>query len=142
MVTVLLLGILFLTLAWQLIKNICIYRQKHQQLILAEKKLQTYASQMGYFTIIQENNHNLLDFYHGLGHSVAALHIQLQVAQKLWEINPTQAEKSLSEAYQLSSTLMYEIRKIVRTMGQDSLNKQSRENLTRTKLEEERYVYF
>jgi hypothetical protein len=142
MVTVLLLGIFFLTLAWQLIKNICIYRQKHQQLLLVEKKLQTYASQMGYFTIIQEKNHNLLDFYHSLGHSVAALHIQLQVAQKLWEINPTQAEKSLSEAYQLSSTLMYEIRKIVRTMGQDSLNKQSRENLTLTKLEEEKYVYF
>lgn len=146
MVTIFLVGILLLTLAWQLMKTICTYRQKYQQLILAEQKLQNYASQMGYFTVIEETNHNLLDFYHKLGHSIAALHIQLQVAEKLWQINPTQAEKSVSEAYQISSALMYEVRQIVRTMGQDSLNKQSteqsRENLARTKLEEERYVYF
>lgn len=64
MVTILLVGIFFLTLAWQLMKTICRYRQKHQQLILAEKQLQNYASQMGYFTVIEETNHNLLDFYH------------------------------------------------------------------------------
>ncbi len=146
MVTILLFGIFFLTLAWQLIKNTCRYRQKHQQLILAEQQLQNYASRMRYFTVIEEKNHNLLDFYHGLGHSIAALHIQLQVVQKLWQLNPTQAEQSLSEAYQLSSTLMYEVRQIVRTMGEDSSHpqstEQSRENLARTKLEEERYVYF
>ncbi|MBD2603802.1 histidine kinase dimerization/phosphoacceptor domain-containing protein [Scytonema hofmannii FACHB-248] len=146
MVTVLLIWIFFLTLAWQLMKTICTYRQKTQELILAENQLKIYASKMEYFTLIEERNHNLLNFYHGLGHSIAALDIQLQVVQKLWQINPIQAEKSLSEAYQLSSTLMYEVRQIVRNMGEDSFNKQStqqsRENLARTKLEEERYVYF
>lgn len=110
-----LLATLSLTLVWQLViiyKN----RQKHQQLILAQQQLQSCAVQMGNLVAMQEKNHNLLDFYNALGQSIAALHIQLQVAQKLWQINPTQAQQSLSEAYQLTSGMMHEIRQIVKSI--------------------------
>lgn len=115
---IVLLAILCLTLVWQLV-IICTNRQKHQQLILAQQQLQSCALQIG-LAAMQEKNHNLLDFYNALGHSIAALHIQLQVAQKLWQINPTQAQQSLSEAYQLTSGLMHDVRQIVKSMERDS----------------------
>lgn len=111
-----LLATLFLTLAWQLVKIIYTNRQRHQQLILAQQQLQSCALQIVTLAAIQEKNHDLLDFYNTLGHSIAALHIQLQVTQKLWQINPIQAQESLSEAYQLTSGLMYEVRQIVKNM--------------------------
>lgn len=116
---VVLLVTLFLTLVWQLVKIIFTNRQKHQQLILAQQELQRCALQIG-LAAMQEKNHNLLDFYSALGHSIAALHIQLQVAQKLWQINPSQAQQSLSEAYQLTSSLMHEIRQVVKSVDRDS----------------------
>ena len=127
MVNILLIGILILTL-WRLVKSIYTYRQ-NRQLILAEK-LQFYASQMVYFTFITEkispqdrlSQQNSLDFYQELGQSIAALHIQLQAAQKLWQVNPKLAKQSLSSAYEVSSTLMSEVRQIVRIISENSLN--------------------
>ncbi|MBE9215541.1 histidine kinase dimerization/phosphoacceptor domain-containing protein [Plectonema cf. radiosum LEGE 06105] len=126
MVNILLIGILILTL-WRLVK--IIYNRQYQQLRLAEK-LQIYASQMSCFTVIAEkispqdklSQQNSLDFYQELGQSIAALHIQLQAAQKLWQVNPKLAEKSLSSAYEVSSTLMSEVRQIVKIMSENSLN--------------------
>jgi hypothetical protein len=112
MVFVLVLTI-FLTLVWQLVKVIYINRQNHHQLMMAHKQLQNYA-------LLQEKNHNLVDFNNALGQSIAALHIQLQVAQKLWQVNPKQAQQSLSEASQLSRTVMHEVRQIVKDFHQES----------------------
>ena len=107
---------LFITLIWHLVKIIYTNRQKHQQLILAQQQLQSCALQIGTLAAIQEKNHDLLLFYNALGHSIAALHIQLQVTQKLWQINPGQAQQSLLEAYQVTSGLMHEVRRIVKNM--------------------------
>lgn len=118
MMIILLLATLLLPLVWQLVKVIYTNSQK-QQLLLAQKQIRSYTSQIE--AVMLEKNHDPLNFYNGLGHSIAALHIQLQVAQKLWQINPSQAQESLSEAYQLSSTLMQEVRQVVRNLSQDSL---------------------
>lgn len=120
MIAVLLLATLFSTLVWQGLKVWYANHQKYQQLMLAQKQLQSYALQIDNFAAMQEKNHNLLNFYNALGQSIAALHIQLQVAQKLWQINPVQAQESLFEAYQLSITLMHEVRQTVRNTSQDS----------------------
>ena len=102
MLLVLVLAI-FLMLVWQLVKIIYTNRQNHRQLIIIDKQLQNYA-------LLQEKNHEL-------GQSIAALHIQLQVAQKLWQVNPKQAQQSLGEAYQLSGTVMHEVRQIVKKIN-------------------------
>ena len=73
---IVLLTTLLFTLVW-LGKIICTNRHSHQQLILAQQ-LQSCALQIG-LAAMQEKNTNLLDFYNGLGQSIAALHIQLQV---------------------------------------------------------------
>ncbi|OUL19353.1 hypothetical protein BV372_33505 [Nostoc sp. T09] len=100
MIIVILLAISYLILVWQLINTLCLYRYSYHQLLL-----------------IGEKNHELINFYKTLGQSIVALNIQLQVAQKLWEINPIQAQESISQAYQLSSDLMQELRQVVRIMN-------------------------
>jgi signal transduction histidine kinase len=119
-----LLGVVLL-LVWQLVKVISTYRRKHQQLTLAHEQLRQYALQIGTLTAVRERNHLAHHFYRALGQSFAALHIQLQTAYKLRQINPDQAQKSLAEAYQLSSVIMREIRQTVKTLSQDSLNESS-----------------
>jgi signal transduction histidine kinase len=104
---------IFLTLVWQLVKVIHTNHQNQHQLIMARKQLQNYA-------LLQEKNHDLVDFHNALGQSIAALHIQLQVAQKLWQVNPKQAQQSLCEAYQLSGTVMHEVRQVVKNFNQES----------------------
>jgi hypothetical protein len=112
MVFVLLLVLLFL-IVWLLAKMIGKNRLLHYQLLVADYKLQKYA-------FLLQQNHDLVDFHNALGQSIAALHIQLQVSQKLWQVNPMQAQKSLSEADQLSSTIMCNIRQIVKDFDSNS----------------------
>ena len=109
-----------LILRWQLVKIRCKNCQKHQEIKIAEEKLQQYATKIGNLAAVQEQNRIAHNFDDALGHSIAALHIQLQVAHKLWQVDPTQAQRSLSEAYQLSTTLMQEVRQTVKKLNQDS----------------------
>jgi Histidine kinase len=123
MIAVLFIAI-FLISCWQLVKVKLRSLHQHQQLILnsklsTQKQLQNYALPIGNNTAMQEKSQDLVYIYNVLGHSIAALNIQLQVAQKLWQANPIQAQESLSEAYQLSRTLMQEVRQIVKILAQD-----------------------
>jgi len=109
----------FLIICCHLVKIRCTNCQKHQELKMAENQLQQYTTQIGNLAAVQEQNRIAHNLYDALGHSIAALHIQLQVAHKLWQVDPTQAQQSLSEAYQLSTTLMQEVRQAVRKLNQD-----------------------
>ncbi|OUL23114.1 histidine kinase dimerization/phosphoacceptor domain-containing protein [Nostoc sp. 106C] len=100
MIIVILLAISYLILVWQLINTLNLHRYSYHQLLL-----------------IGEKNYELINFYKTLGQSIMALNIQLQVAQKLWEINPIQTQESVSQAYQLSSDIMQELRQVVRIMN-------------------------
>ena len=112
MTSILSLTILCLILLGNLIHLRLNNLQKNQQIKLIQEKLQKYEIQIISFAVIQENNHNLIQFYYTLGQSIAALHIQLQAAQKVWQLNPSQAQNSLLQAYDLSGNIMQEIRQI------------------------------
>lgn len=117
MLAVLLLSILLLTL-WHLVKIVHANYQKHCEITEAQKYLQSYILEAGSYAHILAQNQDLRNIYNGMGQSLAALHIQLQVTQKLWQLNPTQAQQSLKEAYQLSGSLMHEVRHIVKSLSQ------------------------
>ncbi|BAZ16887.1 integral membrane sensor signal transduction histidine kinase [Calothrix sp. NIES-4071] len=122
MLPVLLLTILLLTL-WYLVKGVHANHQRHCELIITQEYLQSSAFDARSYADIAAQNQDLVKIYNGMGQSLAALHIQLQVAQKLWQLNPTQAQQSLKEAYQLSGSLMYEVRHIVKSLSQlDEIN--------------------
>ena len=88
-----LLGVItLLVIGWQ--AKIAYKHYNNQRLMLAHKQLREYAQQIEIATA-QEKNRIAHDFYHSLGHAIAALHIQLQVAHKLWQVDPTQAQRSL-----------------------------------------------
>lgn len=116
MLPVLLSIILLLTLLY-LVKTVRTNHQKHCEITLQEY-LQSYVLEADSYAHILAQNRDLQNTYNGIGQSLAALHIQIQVAQKLWQINPTQAQQSLSEAYQLSGSLMYEVRSTVKSLNQ------------------------
>ncbi|MBD2204527.1 histidine kinase dimerization/phosphoacceptor domain-containing protein [Calothrix sp. FACHB-1219] len=101
MITVLLLIIGGCILVWQL-QILYTSRCKNQELL-----------------VIQEKNHELIDVYKTLGQSIMALNIQLQAAQKLSHIDPKQSQQSVSQAYQLSSEVMQELRQILRKMDSE-----------------------
>ncbi|OKH55189.1 hypothetical protein NIES2101_04275 [Calothrix sp. HK-06] len=118
MLPVMLSIILLLTL-WYFVKTVRINYQKHCE-ITVQKYLQSYVLEADSYAHILDQNRDLQNTYYGIGQSLAALHIQIQVAQKLWQLNPTQAQQSLSEAYQLSGSLMYEVRRTVKSLNEDN----------------------
>ncbi|WP_460205038.1 histidine kinase [Scytonema sp. NUACC21] len=117
---ILLLVTLSFIVGWQLVKIAYTNCQKYREFKIAQKQLQQYAMQIGDLSQMQEQNRIAHNFYDTLGQSIVALNIQLQVAHKLWYIDPNQAQHSLSEAYQLSSTLMQELRQAVKKLNQDT----------------------
>ena len=119
MILILFLTTLCLTLLVQLIHLRLINLYKHQQIQLIQGKLQKYEIQTVNFTAMEESNHNLIEFYNNLGQSIVALHIQLQAAQKLWKINPTQAHSSIVQACNLSGNIMQEIRQLFRNIDDE-----------------------
>lgn len=120
MIIVILLAILCLFLLIQLTYLRLTNLDKNKQIELICEELQKYEIQIVNFTAIENNNHNLMEFYYALGHSVAALHIQLQAAQKLWKMNPSQAHHSIVQAYDLSGNMMQDIRQIFQTIDDNN----------------------
>ncbi len=116
MIIILSLSILCLILLVQLIYLRSTNLDKHQQIQFIQEELQKYEIQIVNFTAIEKKNYNLAEFYYDLGHSIAALHIQLQAAQKLWIMNPSQAHNSIVQAYDLSGNIMQDIRQIFQTV--------------------------
>jgi signal transduction histidine kinase len=106
-----------LIVSWQLVKITKVNQRKQQQLFIVQQTLQHCLD--GFETASsKEPSQIAYQLCSTLGQSIAALQIQLQVAHKLWQINPFQAKHALLEAYELSSTLMQEIRQTVRTLKQ------------------------
>lgn len=102
----------------QLVKVTKANQKKYQQLTLTQQQLQYCFSEIATIAAIQKYHQMTHQGCAALGQSIAALHIQLQVAQKLWQINPTQAQQALQEAHELSASLMQDTRNIVKSLKQ------------------------
>lgn len=121
----LLLVTVLLMISWQLVKISKENRERQKQLFFVKQKLQCCLEEIETQSPTQAENQMAYHHCAALGQSIAALHIQLQVAHKLWQINPFQAKHALSEAYELSSTLMQDIRQTVKTLKQTSPSQSS-----------------
>lgn len=111
---------IIIVLFWQILNNLLINHQQNQQLLTFESQIQDYQIQIIRLIDIERKTHDLINYHYELGHSIAALHIQLQATQKLWQVDPPQAQKSLNEAYKVSGNIMHEIRKSIKVMGQEN----------------------
>ncbi|OUL37350.1 hypothetical protein BV372_02855 [Nostoc sp. T09] len=65
---------------------------------------------------LQERKRIARDIHDSLGNALTTLNIQLQTAHKLWNLDPTLAEKFLAEAQRLGAIAIQEVRQSVSSM--------------------------
>lgn len=85
-------------------------------LSLIYEQLRQSAVQIETLTRTRERKRIARDLHDSLGHALTSLNIQLQAAAKLWKLDPTQAEQFLTQAQNLGSMAIAEVRQSVRLL--------------------------
>lgn len=111
-------------------------RQSREKLTLANEQLRQYALRIKDQVTLEERNRIARDIHDSLGHYLAALNIQLEGAQKLWQSNPVRAQTFLADAKRLGSTALQEVRQSVSTLRSDPLQGRSLEDAIASLIEE------
>ncbi|KGF73168.1 hypothetical protein DO97_02320 [Neosynechococcus sphagnicola sy1] len=124
-----LLFLLSLIFALLLMQTILSERQSQKRLAIAHDQLRQYALRIEDQAMLQERNRIARDIHDSLGHSLTALNIQLETALKLWQANPSQAQQFLSDAKQLGTTALQEVRQSVSMLRTNPLQGQSLEEV-------------
>lgn len=102
-------------------------RQSREKLTLAISQLRQYAMRIEDQAMLQERNRIGRDIHDSLGHSLTALNLQLEAALKLWQSDPAKALLFLTQAKQLGSTALQEVRQSVAALRSDPLQARSLE---------------
>lgn len=100
-------------------------RQSREKLAIANDQLRQYALRIEDQATLQERTRIAREIHDSLGHSLTALNLQLETALKLWQSNPTKAQTFLSQAKNLASLALQEVRQSVSTMRSDPLQGRS-----------------
>ncbi|MEM0979933.1 MAG: sensor histidine kinase [Cyanobacteria bacterium P01_H01_bin.58] len=91
-------------------------RDRREELRAANQKLQASAAQIEKLAMAQERSRIAREIHDALGHSLTGLNIQLEGALKFWEGNPARAKQFVSEAKQMGSTALQDVRQAVSTL--------------------------
>ncbi len=102
-------------------------RQSREKLAIANDQLRQYALRIENQATLQERTRIAREIHDSLGHSLTALNLQLEIALKLWQSNPTKAQTFLAQAKNLGSQALQEVRQSVSTMRSDPLQGRSLE---------------
>ncbi len=102
-------------------------RQSREKLTAANKKLRQYALKIENQATLEERNRIAREIHDSLGHSLTALNLQLETANKLLNTNPEKATDFLIRAKQLGSQALKDVRESVSTMRSNPLQEQSLE---------------
>ncbi|MCU0570919.1 MAG: sensor histidine kinase [Oculatellaceae cyanobacterium Prado106] len=98
--------------------------QTSEQITQVQEQLWQTLMQFGDFSAVQERNRIARDLHDSLGYALTSLNIQLQTAIKLWQLDPNQAQRFLTEAHRLGGLAMQEVRQSVKTLREDHLESQ------------------
>ncbi|PLZ98998.1 two-component sensor histidine kinase, partial [Fischerella thermalis CCMEE 5196] len=102
-------------------------RKSRDELAIANEKLRQYALKIENQATLEERNRIAREIHDSLGHSLTALNLQLETAQKLWQSNPEKAQTFLARAKELGSKALQDVRQSVSTMRSHPLQEQSLE---------------
>lgn len=100
-------------------------RQSNEKLAIALEQLRQYALRIEDQATLQERNRIAREIHDSLGHSLTALNLQLETALKLGRVHPEKAQTFLTQAKQLASQALREVRQSVSTMRSEALLGQS-----------------
>jgi signal transduction histidine kinase len=91
-------------------------RHAKEQLESANSQLRRYALRVEDTATLQERNRIAREIHDSLGHSLTAFNLHLEAAMRLLKSDPTEAQELLSEAKQLGSKALQEVRQSVSTL--------------------------
>ncbi len=127
LVSVLILGIstIFMQMAVDAIVQEFQSRQKlsikSEELAVANDQLREYALRIEELATVQERNRIARDIHDSVGHALTVLNVNLEAALKLWQTDPEEATEFLTEAKQLGSNALKEVRQSILTLRVDPL---------------------
>ncbi|MGL6339619.1 MAG: sensor histidine kinase, partial [Waterburya sp.] len=102
--------------------------QSQQQLAQAREQLRQYAIQAEDRAAVNERNRIAREIHDSVGHALTAQTIQLNNAIAFWQSQPDKAYQFLTEAKELVTTALKEIRYSINTLRSDPLEGKSLED--------------
>jgi signal transduction histidine kinase len=115
----LLMFALGLLLVLRLANTLFAERHTQRQLASAHERLQQYALQIEDLAAVEERNRIAREIHDSLGHALTALNVQLQTANKLWQVDISKARTFLSQAQRLGEIAIKEVRQSVNALRAD-----------------------
>ncbi|WP_103670352.1 sensor histidine kinase [Pseudanabaena sp. BC1403] len=118
------LGLVFLFLQL-LVESALSERKSREELLIANKRLTEYATQIEELATVQERNRIAREIHDSLGHSLTGFNLHLEAALRLLQSEPDEAKQLLLEAKQLGSTALKEVRASVSALRSEPLEGRS-----------------
>lgn len=85
----------------------------------AHQQLHHYSEQIATLAATEERNRVARELHDSLGHSLTAIHLQLEKALLYFECNPQEARQALSDSRDEAHTALQEVRRSVRALRTD-----------------------
>jgi signal transduction histidine kinase len=104
-------------------------RQGREQLAIANNQLRQYALKIEDQATLQERNRIAREIHDSLGHSLTAFNLHIEAVLKLFETDPLEAKALLSEAKQIGSQALQDVRQSVTTLRSDLFQGRSLETV-------------
>ncbi|WP_315789790.1 sensor histidine kinase [Fischerella sp. JS2] len=101
----------------------------YTELLATHEELRQHLLQIEEFAAVQERRRIAREIHDSLGNALTSLNIQLQTALKLWRIDPSEAERFLTEAQKLGAVAIREVRESVYALRAKEGQQQSLEEL-------------
>jgi len=83
------------------------------ELEAANRRLQAQAEQVAQLATVNERNRIAREIHDGLAHALTVVHIQLEAAQTLLEVDPSRAREALAKSQRLAHEGLDEVRRSV-----------------------------
>ncbi|MBE9212668.1 sensor histidine kinase [Plectonema cf. radiosum LEGE 06105] len=119
------IGAIFMQMAINALLNEFQSRQKlniaNEQLAIANAQLSQYALKVEELATLEERNRIARDIHDSVGHALTVLNLHLEAAVKIWQTDPEEATEFLTEAKQLGSNALKEVRQSISTLRADPL---------------------
>ncbi len=119
---------LCIVLMWVIVNALLKEHQSQQQLAIAREQLRLYALQAEDRATVNERNRIAREIHDSVGHALTAQTIQLNNAIAFWQSQPDKAYQFLTEAKELVTTALKEIRYSINTLRSDPLEGKSLED--------------
>ncbi len=102
-------------------------RRSREQLATANEQLRQYALRIEDVATLQERNRIAREIHDSLGHSLTVFNLHLEAALQLLQSNPAEARELLTEARQIGSKTLQEVRQSVSVLRSHPLERRSLE---------------